>query len=659
MDSEDVETTGAQLARLKLENETQKKELKQVTRQIPRLFFCAPLCAHTNSCTYTPTTHTNKQANDLLEAKNDALEAKNDALKATKGELKAKDVALKAKDVALKALEQLHQQQLPTPLPGFTNAIFDCAAAIQASDVGNFLPGDTGMRRAKLKDGHEWLVVDDPRLFIRTHYQTVWDRVEVERNNHLAALQKGTLQDWRILVDGNPGIGKTTSMNYLLMMAVADNIPVLFETTTKRYFFAAEAENGERPDAVWEDMDNAALKHHRDDPTVLLLHDHKKGTAPPSLGKKGCFTVAAVSPDLSNQGDFVKEGCVHLWMPLTTKAELDVMRPVLMSNVAEANQKGEFDLRVTKFGPITRTVFALDQEEMEKLVRIAVNNFSPDDATSTVFSVGIPKDRNTVSWKVVHVHATDELTQVESAFASDAIKSAVELNWFANNLVMSESLLAKHLADRKSVDPSVDLGKSFEKWAISAMSAGREVVIKTCPWVAQKTIDGTVLKNPVEKFVDDKKDPQPFKLPKPMDVVKPFDYPPRTEMAPDTMYYATKVNAEAFDACSHHLTVNTEGEVTSDDWVLEQPTIAETHTMKLDTKVAVSALEHNNQNPPPSCFIYIKFMFLVHEFGMKFKHASEEQLRINRRYLGEKFGGRDFITVEIAELKPRALLPST
>jgi DNA replication protein DnaC len=83
------------------------------------------------------------------------------------------------------------------------------------------------VRVASLPDGFEWLSVISPNLFIRDCYDQMWQEIE-------KAFTTRTCN--RILILGNSGIGKTVSLNYILIRALKKGIRLLYETRLTRYY---------------------------------------------------------------------------------------------------------------------------------------------------------------------------------------------------------------------------------------------------------------------------------------------------------------------------------------------------------------------------------------------------------------------------------------
>ena len=165
----------------------------------------------------------------------------------------------------------------------------------------------------------------------------------------LAEVKKGKVPDYRrILIVGNPGIGKTASMNYYIAMALRENYPVLIETRDKRYFIDSGADDVQVEDVLI----GIKLRAMRFDPSVLFFHDHQPGAEPPIIDS-GAFTVAPVSPAIVNLKEYSKHVCLELWMPLPKFEEVLAIKSVIRPSMSNDELQRRCDL----VGPILRQVF--------------------------------------------------------------------------------------------------------------------------------------------------------------------------------------------------------------------------------------------------------------------------------------------------------------
>ena len=147
------------------------------------------------------------------------------------------------------------------------------------------------------------------------------------------------------LLKGQPGIGKTTSMDYLLMRALQEGIPVVYETQSNRWYYPPGED-----DALKEDLNGTALKKYQDDKDTLLLHDHQPGKEPPIVVNGGLI-FAPVSPSSVNYNHFITFAFKVLWMPLPTPDEITAM------NVYFRLEPEELRRRVSMFNHVILAAF--------------------------------------------------------------------------------------------------------------------------------------------------------------------------------------------------------------------------------------------------------------------------------------------------------------
>lgn len=177
------------------------------------------------------------------------------------------------------------------------------------------LEQDPDMRVASLPKGMNWFSVDSSHLFVRPCYDLLWEEIYKPFQAQLSGLPRDPTKIFsRVLVLGNSGIGKTVSLNYILMRALKEGIRVLFETRNTCYYFNG---NTIQKESVFTGTEQEKM---RDDRAVLLLHDHQARREPPLIFN-GAFVVAPVSPDPINYKEFRKHTALELWfhfLPVTS-----------------------------------------------------------------------------------------------------------------------------------------------------------------------------------------------------------------------------------------------------------------------------------------------------------------------------------------------------
>src|SRR5690349_1428301 len=76
-------------------------------------------------------------------------------------------------------------------------------------------------------------------------------------------------------------------------------------------------------------------------------------TEPPILDS-GAFTVAAVSPYISNSKEYSKHKCMKIWLPLPSLEEIRGMKEIIAPNMSDE----ELDRRISFVGRHIRNIFS-------------------------------------------------------------------------------------------------------------------------------------------------------------------------------------------------------------------------------------------------------------------------------------------------------------
>ena len=133
------------------------------------------------------------------------------------------------------------------------------------------------MKYASHESRHQWFALNNSRnLVVRKYYERIWTIILGTYSNRKLHLSNNLGTEYeRILIIGNPGIGKTVSMNYYIIMALKENIPVVIETRSKRYFIDAGSN-----DVYHEPIESTNLIPCLDNYSVLLFHDNQPNEGP-------------------------------------------------------------------------------------------------------------------------------------------------------------------------------------------------------------------------------------------------------------------------------------------------------------------------------------------------------------------------------------------
>ena len=253
------------------------------------------------------------------------------------------------------------------------------------------LEQDPSLRVASLPEGMHWFSLDSSHLFVRPCYDLLWEEIcKVFRAQIGPEKRDPTKIFSRVLVLGNSGIGKTISLNYILIRALKEGIRVLFETRDTRYYF-----NGNiiQQESVTHGTE---LEKMRRDRAVLLLHDHQARREPPLIFN-GAFVVAPVSPDPINYKEFRKHNTLELWLPLPTRNEL-----VAMNSIEPNLSLAELFRRISLYGVIPRTVFAPDQNTIKRRLDSKISSFEVGKHFLNMLnSAKLPESQHGLSWWMI------------------------------------------------------------------------------------------------------------------------------------------------------------------------------------------------------------------------------------------------------------------
>jgi hypothetical protein len=257
---------------------------------------------------------------------------------------------------------------------------------------------------------------------------------------------------------GNSGIGKTVSLNYILIRALEKGIRVLYETRLTRYYF-----DGDHVQS--ESLTDTKLERMRTDRSVLLLHDHQPRKEP--LTDNGAFTVAPVSSNPINYKEFRKHDVMRLYMLLPTKPEL-----LAMNSIEPNLTPTELIRRISLYGPIPHSIFRRDQEDTEKELATKINQFNlGPNLLSLLNAAELPEGQSGLSWWVVHVNGNKNLRGVKSvSWATDEIRSRVLSRIAKQSLTELEIFLVRSLHNPPlyATEPT----KEYEQWATLTISGG-------------------------------------------------------------------------------------------------------------------------------------------------------------------------------------------
>jgi len=347
---------------------------------------------------------------------------------------------------------------------------------------------DPNVLCASLPEHMSWFTLRSRHLFVRSRYEDLWRVVDEKFCICKDTELPNSFQ--RILLLGNTGIGKTVALNYFLVRALQKNYRVLFETREMRYYFHDDT-------MEWEDILESGLRHHRSFPDVLFLVDHEIGKSPPCVP---AFTVAPVSPDPANYGEFKKNRVLRLWMPLTSREEL-----VAMNSIEPMFDENKLEERLQEFGPIPRLVFADDDglrgNRVDLSGKIKSFDFLRCQQSGMLLSGELPEDKGGLSWWILHVTTRDLRAPSKISWATHGIMNKVLEKFQGRYLIQLESQIASLLSNPGALH-SPD--GEFEYWACHVIASGRDLQLFSPRYQGGKCVldsSGDVVKLPPKDVV--------------------------------------------------------------------------------------------------------------------------------------------------------------
>jgi|JI10StandDraft_1071094.scaffolds.fasta_scaffold72197_2 hypothetical protein len=308
-----------------------------------------------------------------------------------------------------------------------------------------------------------WFTIRSRHLFVRSRYEELWRVIDEKFCIYKDTDTANSFE--AILLLGNTGIGKTVALNYFLLRALEKNYLVLFETRKMRYFFHDDT-------MEWEKLSGTELDNHRYDSSVLFLVDHEIGKSPPCVH---AFTVAPVSPDPANYGEFKKNRVLRLWMPLTSREEV-----VAMNTVEPKFDTQKLEERLQEFGPIPRLVFADDDgvraNQDDLAAKIVSFDFLRCQQSGMLRSGELPEDKGGLSWWILHVSTDDLKGPSKIVWATQGIMRKVLEKFKGRNLSQLESQIASLLNNPGALHAP---DGEFEYWACHVIASGREMELSS------------------------------------------------------------------------------------------------------------------------------------------------------------------------------------
>jgi hypothetical protein len=322
-----------------------------------------------------------------------------------------------------------------------------------------------------LPDGVQWPTLHSPVLFVRDFYEPFYDSV-LNGMTAFKPADTGAVVVKKVILCGNPGIGKSAFGMYALFRAVRDGRTVVYASaklSPKCYVF--------RNGAVYAEKGLDNLAQFTADPETVLICD---SMIPPVCE---AFTLLVTSPRKDRWHEFNKEmDCTMLFFPVFTLDEIRACRDECFSGVDDAGMMSRF----ARWGGIPRYVLAklkaADQQQLED----AVNSTTLDSVIEHSGALELKSDKD-MSHRLLHIKVAGETdASLLPSSADYYCKSRNELaSKYVAELVVHAAMNMKHsrvlaflYGSSGTAMFSVLHGQLFEPEALRILARGGDFPIR-------------------------------------------------------------------------------------------------------------------------------------------------------------------------------------
>lgn len=365
----------------------------------------------------------------------------------------------------------------------------------------------------RLRDGVTFAFSPLSSIFIRGAYKYFWHFIE---NN---MINNATFD--RLIITGNPGIGKTYFGYYLLAQLrerFRDTLVVVYESaiSQRRYLFKGLADVHVGTDIRSFDVETddpqtwCALRYRQQSPVrrvsvlcgvvcygVVVYFDASERRAWVQAHATGCpesaccidlntgrryivdgagavrrsaKTIVIASPKKSNIHEFAKlEKCTKRFMPIWSIEEMEGLRQLSFANITQSTMEELFN----KWGGVPRFVLQLwDDNPTQESLLPAVNSADVRHLL-TVIGKDMAADTDT-SHMVAHVVTSEPYDHFEVKFANQYITNQIYTRWQTEN----EADLLFFISSKLRPETAGLRGQLFEIHAHNLLQRGGEFNIR-------------------------------------------------------------------------------------------------------------------------------------------------------------------------------------
>jgi hypothetical protein len=291
----------------------------------------------------------------------------------------------------------------------------------------------------KLEQPATFLVEDASEIWFRSCYEGLFNKIMDLYNQNRAEIG--------VLVTGNPGIGKSFFLIYLLLRFAKLKKTIILQLAEKKKAFLFKP--GQDPIVVLRPL---AELEELEDKSTIFLHNPKANKEPLFVN---AFTVLASSPNPNNYKGFCKRmGCEKFYMPVWSEDE------ILSCNMSLQKWNVDEEVMIKRLsvcGGIPRFLLKYDSYYEDLFQAI-----SKTDAKAVISAAAEPDMFKDFSHKLLHYEVSAAFTAVGMNFASDFIFDELVNQWEQQGASDLEYFV---METSSSATMAGARGKAFEKVA--------------------------------------------------------------------------------------------------------------------------------------------------------------------------------------------------
>ena len=254
-----------------------------------------------------------------------------------------------------------------------------------------------------LPDGAQWPTLHSPVLFVRHFYEPFYGSV-LNGMKAFKSADTGAGFVAKVILCGNPGIGKSAFGMYALFRAVRDGRTVVYASAKSGEYLLFEGGAVHEVNSLRDVYARQLLAK----PETVLICD---SMVPPVCK---AFTLLVTSPRKDRWHEFYKEmDCTMLFFPVFTLDEIRACRDECFPGADDAGMLSRF----ARWGGIPRYVLAKLEAAAQQQLEDAVNSTTLDSVLEHSGALELKSDKD-MSHRLLHIKVageTDASLQTSSA----------------------------------------------------------------------------------------------------------------------------------------------------------------------------------------------------------------------------------------------------